>query len=117
VCAQAMNPEGNNLEWLDEFEQLANEQLDQGSACEQVHPIVENWLNDWLDSDFPEPRSSVSQALACLASEMLDNAPESILDTLLEHCDEDEVFAWVQGVLLTGQAFQKGLDDGLLDDL
>ncbi len=30
-------------EWLDEFRDLANRELEAGSSCEQVHPIVERW--------------------------------------------------------------------------
>ena len=114
---QSMNPNDDELHWLDEFEQMADDELGEGSACEQVHPIVERWLNEWLESDILEPRSSVSQALACLATEIISNAPESIVNVLMEHCEEDEVFQWIQGILITGQAFQEALDNGQLDDL
>jgi hypothetical protein len=82
-----------------------------------VHPIVERWLQEWLDSELPTPRSSVSQAVACLATEIINNAPEQIANVLMEHCDEDDVLQWIQGVLVTGQAFQSALDSGRLDDL
>ena len=112
-----MDPDNNDLNWLDDFETMADQELGEGSACQQVHPIVEKWLEEWLDSDLPEPRSAVSQALACLATEILSNAPESVLNALMEHCEEDEVFQWVQGILITGQAFQDALNNGRLDDL
>jgi hypothetical protein len=112
-----MNPEDDNLHWLDEFADLADNTLGEGSACDQIHPIVERWLYEWLDSDMPTPRSSVSQALACLATEVLNNAPERIANTLTENCDEDDVLQWIQAVLITGQAFQSALDTGQLDDL
>jgi hypothetical protein len=107
----------DEMNWLHEFEDMANDQLNEGSACDQVHPIVERWLDNWLESDIPEPRSAVAQAVACLATEMIGNAPETLLKTLMEHCDEDEVMQWVQGILITGQAFQSALDKGQLDDL
>ncbi len=112
-----MNPEDNDLSWLDDFEQMADEELGDGSACEQIHPIVERWLQEWLEGDIPAPRSSVSQALACLATEIVNNAPEQVLSTLTEHCDEEEVMQWIQNILMTGQAFQEALDNGRLDDL
>ena len=107
----------NELNWLNEFEQMADDKLGDGSACEQVHPIVESWLEEWLESDLPTPRSAVAQATACLATEIINNTPETILDVLMEHCDEDEVFQWVQSILITGQAFQAALSSGRLDDL
>ncbi len=112
-----MEPENNDLNWLNEFEQMADDKLGDGSACEQVHPIVERWLQEWLESDVPAPRSSVSQALACLATEIINNTPEHILDVLMEHCDEDDLFQWVQSILITGQAFGSALNNGRLDDL
>ena len=112
-----MEPENNDLNWLNEFEQMADDKLGDGSACEQVHPIVERWLQEWLESDVPAPRSSVSQALACLATEIINNTPEHILDVLMEHCEEDDIFQWVQSILITGQAFGSALNSGRLDDL
>ena len=112
-----MEPENSDLNWLNEFEQMADDKLGDGSACEQVHPIVERWLQEWLDSDVPAPRSSVSQALACLATEIINNTPEHILDVLMEHCEEDDIFQWVQSILITGQAFESALNNGRLDDL
>jgi hypothetical protein len=112
-----MESDDNDLHWLNDFERMADEELGDGSACEQVHPIVERWLQEWLDSELPTPRSSVSQAVACLATEIINNAPEQIVNVLMEHCDEDDVLQWIQGVLVTGQAFQSALDSGRLDDL
>ena len=112
-----MDPEDDNLNWLNEFEQMADETLGDGSACEQIHPIVEKWLQDWLESEIPTPRSSVSQAVACLATEIINNAPENLVNVLLEHCDEDDVLQWIQGILYTGQAFNEALTNGRLDDL
>jgi hypothetical protein len=112
-----MKPEDNDLYWLEDFERMADEELGGGSACDQIHPIVERWLHEWLDSDIPTPRSSVSQAVACLATEIVGNSPEHILNVLMEQCEEDDVLQWIQGILITGQAFQKALDSGRLDDL
>lgn len=109
----------NDLGWLDPFEDLADEQLGDGSSCNQVHPIVEKWFQNWLDNEDAESpmRSSVSQAVSCLTTEVLINSPEPILNALLEHCDEDEVYDWIQDLLMIGKTFQQSLDNGQLDDL
>ena len=113
-----MKPENEGPGWLDEFEDLAEEQLGDGSACKQVHPIIEKWYQEWLDDDDePEVRSSVEQAMSCLTTEIVSNTPDAILNALLENCDEDEVLDWVQNILATGKAFQTALDNGNLDDL
>jgi hypothetical protein len=107
-----------NMDWLDEFEELANAELTEGSACAQIHPIIEAWLDELLENDPPDSRDSVWQAMSCLSTEILDKlTPESILDELEDTVDEDEVATWVQSILLVGRAFQTALDSGRLDDL
>jgi hypothetical protein len=103
--------------WWDDFAEMADEKLGDGSACQQIHPVVEKWFHEWLNSDIPAPRSAIAQATACLATEVLNDAPESIINVLTEHCDEETVYQWVQNILATGQAFQMSLDNGRLDDL
>jgi hypothetical protein len=103
--------------WYDDFENRADEELGDGSACEQIHPIVEKWFDEWLDSDPPEQRGSVLQAISCLSTEVVAVTPEEILSVLMENLDEDVIAEWVQGILMTGQAFQRALDSGRLDDL
>ena len=112
-----MDTKDNDLNWLNDFEEMADEKLGDGSACEQIHPIVEHWLDEWLESEVPAPRSAVAQALACLATEVLNIMPESIVEALLAQCDEDEIYEWVQSILITGGAFQAALNSGRLDDL
>ena len=110
--------ESDNLEWLDEFEAMANEELVDGSACTQVHPIMEQWLEELLQGDPPESRESVWQAMSCLTTETLYKlTPDEILDVLQEHLDEDEVSTWIETLLLVGRSFQIALDNGRLDDL
>lgn len=105
-------------EWLEEFQALANEQLGDGSACVQVHPIIEKWLEELLDGDPPEARDSVWQAMACLTTEVIYKVtPENILEVLQENFEEEEVATWLETVLLVGRAFQIALDNGRLDDL
>ncbi len=107
-----------DLDWLQEFQELADEQLGDGSACAQVHPIIEKWLNELLEGDPPDSRDSVWQAMACLTTEIMHKAtPEDLLEVLQKNFDEEEVMAWVEGVLLIGRAFQMALDQGRLDDL
>lgn len=103
-------------EWLKKFQELADEQLGHGSACEQVHPIIEQWYNDILAEDPPESRDSVLQAMACLSTELIMDAPDEVAD-MLEYLDEEEVSGWVQHILLVGRAMQIALDKGDLDDL
>ncbi|MCB9452192.1 MAG: hypothetical protein H6672_12185 [Anaerolineaceae bacterium] len=109
--------DSNNPGWLEEFEQLANDQLGQGSSCPQVHPVIERWLNKLLDSDPPESRDSVAQAMACLSTEILYNAPPELVDTLLKTVTEDDLALWIEHVLLVGRAFEISLHNGELDDL
>ncbi|MFC1959103.1 hypothetical protein ACFLYO_00180 [Chloroflexota bacterium] len=105
-------------EWLDEFEDLANEQLDDGSACAQVHPIVEQWLDGLLEGDPPDSRDAVWQAMSCLTTEILYKlTPDNVLDVVQQNLDEDEFSAWLESVVLVGRAFQLSLSNGELDDL
>ncbi|MBL8119978.1 MAG: hypothetical protein JNJ78_20775 [Anaerolineae bacterium] len=103
--------------WLDEFEELANRELKDGSSCEQVHPIVERWFEKLMQGDPPNSRDSVQQAMACLATEIIYNTPEDITEPLLEKIGEDELAVFIEHVLLIGRAFEKALDNGELDDL
>jgi hypothetical protein len=107
----------NDPKWLEEFQELANQQLGEGSSCEQVHPVVERWLTKLFESEPPTSRPSVEQAMACLTTEMLNLLPEEVLDTVLETMDEDELIIWVETVLLIGRAFETSLNNGELDDL
>ncbi|PJF41276.1 MAG: hypothetical protein D6737_05130 [Chloroflexi bacterium] len=102
--------------WLIEFESLANEQLGHGSSCEQIHPIIERWYNNLLEDEPPATRDSVWQAMACLATELLLDAPEEITDVLID-ADDDVVALWIEHILLVGRALEIGLQKGDLDDL
>jgi len=104
-------------QWLDEFEELANRQLDDGSSCDQIHPIVERWFDKTMQGEPPPSRPSVAQAMACLSTEILNNSPDGLVDNLLQHMDEDELTTWVEHVLLIGRAFEISLFRGDFDDL
>lgn len=107
-----------DMHWLDEFQSLANDALPEGSACAQVHPIVEEWLDELLEGDPPDSRDSVWQAMSCLTTEVIYKlTPENILEVLQEHFEEDEIATWLESLLLVGRAFQIALDEGRLDDL
>ncbi len=103
--------------WLDEFEELANRKLKDGSSCEQVHPIIEHWFHQLLEGEPPASRDSVVQAMACLSTEVLYNTPDDILNPLLEHIGEDQMVTWIEHILLVGRAFEIALRTGDLDDL
>ena len=104
-------------DWLGEFEDLANEQLTDGSACDQVHPIVTAWYNEIMAGDPPQTRDAVWQALYCLTTEVLNDIPESVVVALADSEVHDDLADWVTEILLVGRAFQIALDSGRLDDL
>jgi hypothetical protein len=115
---QRDNANSQDPEWLEEFQQLADETLGHGSSCEQVHPIVEQWLDELLAGEPPSSRDSVLQAMSCLTTEMIYKlTPEDILMVLQEYFEEDEVATWLEGILWVGRAFQIALENGRLDDL
>ncbi|MBZ0299345.1 MAG: hypothetical protein K8J31_06385, partial [Anaerolineae bacterium] len=99
-------PSSNDPEWLRHIEELANAQLGTGSSCEQVHPIVARWFEQLMDSDPPESRDSVAQAISCLATEVMFSSPEQLIDPLLDQVEEDDVALWVEQILLVGRAFE-----------
>ncbi|NWG16692.1 MAG: hypothetical protein HXY41_08660 [Chloroflexi bacterium] len=107
----------DNPQWLDEFEDLANRELEEGSSCEQVHPIVERWFQNLMEGEPPESRDSVMQAMACLSTEILYNSPDEFAERLLEHMSEDDLAMWIEHILLVGRAFEIALRNGDLDDL
>jgi hypothetical protein len=107
-------------EWLDEFQELANRELselDEGASCEQVHPVVARWYEDLMQSEPPESRDSIAQAMACLSTELINQIPDEAFDELMEIMGEDELAAWVEYVLMIGRAFESSLRRGDFDDL
>lgn len=112
----AMSNNTQKPEWLDEFENLANDKLDSGSSCHQVHPIIENWYATLAEP--PKSRDSVIQAMSCLSTELLTDMPDDIFEALFDNdLDYEVVIAWVQDILMVGRAFQDALANGNLDDL
>ncbi len=107
----------NQPNWLDEFEEMANRELGDGSACEQVHPIVEKWYNELLEGEPPASRDSVIQAMSCLSTEILYDSPEDVLEAVLKHVNEDDLAGFIEYVLMVGRAFEIALQKGELDDL
>jgi len=107
----------NDPRWLDEFEDLANRQLEDGSSCDQVHPVIEKWFHKIMEGEPPTSRPSVMQAMACLSTEILYNSPEDIVQTLLENMEEDDLALWIEHILLVGRAFEIALQKGEMDDL
>jgi len=107
----------NEPDWLDEFRELANRELAEGSSCEQVHPVVERWYRNLMQNEPPPSRDSVLQAMACLSTEILYDAPDDVLDAVLEHVDEEALAGWIEYVLMVGRAFEISLRNGDLDDL
>ena len=116
------NPE--DPKWLDEIQDLANQVLgspENGSACEQVHPLIAKWYDDTLDemeTESVEDRPAVWQAMSCLATEiMLDAEVDDSLESLFETVDEDMLGMWIEHILLVGRRMEASLRDGELDDL
>ena len=104
-------------DWLDEFEDLANHELADGSSCEQIHPIVEHWYRQLMQREPIPSRDSVLQAMACLSTEILYDTPGDVLDEVLKHIDEESLTSWIEYVLMVGRAFETALHSGDLDDL
>lgn len=104
-------------DWLDEFEDLANEELVDGSACDQIHPIIATWYEEVMTGDPPASRDAVWQAMQCLTTEALEDIPQELAAALAEHDLNDVLEEWVTELLLVGRAFQMALDNGRLDDL
>ena len=116
-----MDKNSRRPKWLEPYEELANEQLsdDNGSACNQIHPIIERWYDHLMTQDPPESRDAVLQAISCLSTELINDMPESLFDAVFsENTVEFDDFAlWVQEILMIGRAFQISLEKGELDDL
>ena len=106
-------------DWLHEFEELADRELEHGSSCEQVHPIVQTWFEELLASDPPSvtDRDSVLQATACLTTEILNAIPDEMYDKLVAAFDEDDMAGWIEYLIMIGRAFERSLNNGELDDL
>src|SRR5262245_61668555 len=117
VNNQSPYPQNDSPDWLDPYEDLANNQLAHGSSCEQVHPIIENWFSKLMDGDPPESRDSIVQAISCLATEVLYSSPENLIEPLLKEVGEDDLAIWIEQILLIGRAFEIALHKGELDDL
>jgi hypothetical protein len=109
---------GKTPEWLEEFERFANQHLQGGSSCKQVHPIIERWYRQVMDSEPPETRDSVMQAIACLSTEIITDMPEDIFDAIFSSDIEQVTLSqWVQEILMLGRVLQMALEKGDLDDL
>lgn len=117
-------PQPEDPKWMDEIQDLAEEILgspDNGSACEQVHPIIARWYDGQLEKMDDEPledRSAVWQAVSCLATEiLLDAESDESLEPLFTSVDEDTLGMWVEYILMVGRSMEASLRDGDLDDL
>ena len=104
-------------DWLRPIEDLANEQLGEGSACDQVHPIVARWFEGLMQGEPPLSRDAVQQAVSCLATEVYYSTPEEVAEALENALEEEDIILWVEQILLIGRAFESGLRKGELDDL
>lgn len=118
------NSQPEDPKWMDEIQELAEEVLgspENGSACEQVHPIIAQWYDTHLEKMADEPledRSSVWQAVSCLATEiMLDAESDESLEPLFSTVDEDVLGMWVEYILMVGRSMEASLRNGELDDL
>jgi hypothetical protein len=103
--------------WLEEFEDLANNVLEEGSACNQIHPMMAAWYEAVMAGDPPESRDSIWQALQCLTTEALHDIPQAVAEVVVGEDAHEELANWVTELLLIGRAFQIALDKGQLDDL
>ncbi len=111
-------------QWLDDIQDLANQVLgspDNGSACDQVHPVIARWydgIQAQMEDEPLEDRPSVWQAVSCLATEIMRDAEaDDSLAVLFDVVDEDMLGMWVEYILLVGRAMETSLNNGDLDDL
>lgn len=104
-------------DWLNEFEELANRELTGGPTCEQVHPVMERWYAQLMESEPPASRDAIMQAVSCLATEIVNNAPEDLVEAVLDEGDEDALANLVEYVLMIGRAFEIAVRRGEFDDL
>jgi hypothetical protein len=111
------SPQNESPDWLNAYEDLANDQLAHGSSCRQIHPIIETWFSKLMDGDPPASRDSVVQAISCLATEVLYSSPESVIEPMLKEIGEDDLAIWIEQILLIGRSFEIALREGELDDL
>lgn len=115
------NSQPEDPRWLDDIQEFANQVLgdmDDGSACEQVHPVIARWYEDTLEKEPPDARSSVWQAISCLATEIIMDAElDESLQPLFQSIDEDTLGMWVVDILSLGRALEISLQNGELDDL
>jgi len=103
--------------WLHDIEELANRELKDGSSCEQVHPHVARWYEQAHANGPLESRDSILQAMACLSTEVLNSAPDEVLE-LLDAESEELLLGWIEYVLFIGRAFEYALKHGgEFDDL
>jgi hypothetical protein len=82
-----------------------------------VHPVVERWYHRLMEQEPPTSRDSVLQAMACLSTEILYDAPDELVEEVLKHLDEDTLAGWIEYILMIGRAFEIALRSGDLDDL
>jgi len=111
----------DNPHWMDDLQEFADKMLgdlEDASACDQVHPIIANWYDNELEKEPPQSRPAVWQALACLSTEILMDAEnDEALAPLLDVVDEDALAMWVEHILMVGRAMEISLNNGELDDL
>jgi len=55
--------------------------------------------------------------MACLATEILNNSPEYLVEPVVDEVGEDELAVWIEQILLIGRAFEIALRSGEFDDL
>lgn len=108
-----------NLEWLEEFEHLAERILGQttSTATRDIHTYIKQWYEETMLGDFPSAPENVMQALTYLTNEILYDMPESIFKVVAPALDEDEVAVWLLEILILGRAFERAFQAGHFDNL
>jgi hypothetical protein len=110
----------SKLDWLEEFERLADEVLSGrklSPPLEHIQPRIKAWYEATLDQDHPDERPTLSQALACLATEIMTDMPTSLFEALVDKVEDDTVADWILDILMLGRAFEKAVQNGTLDEL
>jgi hypothetical protein len=120
-------PNNEDPHWLEDIQELANKllgSLEDGSACDQVHPVIARWYDSIqaemaeMEDESLEDRPSVWQAVSCLATEIMHDAEaDESLAAMFDVVDEDMIGMWVEYILMVGRAMETSLHNGDLDDL
>jgi len=102
----------NKLDWLDEFEHLANDILSESPTCDHavIERAVKTWYETILNEDYLMPaKQATTAAVASLATEVLTDMPQCVYNKLQDDSSTPELVTWVQEILMLGRCLEHAL--------